>query len=126
MIGNNIGAPVGTNRSILSVYSAVPAQSVLVDGQPVLWENGQEAGWRTATTPVSIPAMSSITVTVELSGPIDAGGGYSLSTRPQPLVLPEMHDLLVRSVDGDELVAADETATVPRRVEANADPADGD
>lgn len=121
VVGNVVGEPVGTNRSLLSVYSAVPVQSVMLDGQPVLWENGREAGWSTATAAVSIPSSSSITVTLELGGNITADGGYTLSTRPQPLVLPETHDLLVTSVDGDELVAEDEVATVPERYEVEAE-----
>jgi hypothetical protein len=117
VIGNAVGEPPGSNRSLVSVYSALPVLSASLDGSPLPLEPGREEGWITSRAPVTVPAGGSRTITLELSGRLDLRDGYSLVTRPQPLVAPERHDLVVTTTDGEALVTVDDVATTARRIE---------
>lgn len=105
VIGNLIGQPPGTSRSIVSFYTALPVVSVSRDGEPLAFVPGQEQGWNTAMTPISLQPDGSTTIVLAVAGQLDLTSGYALSTRPQPMALPEQHDFLVVSTAGDELVA---------------------
>jgi len=120
VLGNLVGEPPGTNEALVSVYTAVPATSAALDtGEPLLVETGRERGWMTSRATVTIPAGGSRTITLQLAGRLDLPPeGYSLLTRPQPLVASEQHDLLVTSTDGDILAEASGRATSPLRIES--------
>ena len=45
VVGNYTGDPLGTNRTLLSLYSALPLQSATVDGKRIVMRSGEEAGW---------------------------------------------------------------------------------
>lgn len=114
VIGNLINEPSGTNRSIVSFYTALAVLSATRDGEPLSLVTGREQGWNTALTPVSLPPGGSTTIVLAVGGQLNLTSGYALSTRPQPIVLPEQDDLLVVSTSGDELVVVQQVATAPR------------
>lgn len=116
VIGNLIDQPRGTSRSIVSFYTALPVLSASRDGEPLTLVPGREQGWRTAMAPVSLPPGGSTTIVLTLAGQLNLTSGYALSTRPQPMVLPEQHDFLVLSTEGDELVAVQQAESGQQRV----------
>lgn len=118
--GNTVGEPSGTNHSLVTVYTALPVTPATLDGQPLPVESGNEQGWLISSAYVSTPAGSSTTIELQVAGSPDVSDGYVLSTRPQPLLAPEHHDIAVRSTDGDLLAVSDEVATTPRRIDAMA------
>jgi Protein of unknown function (DUF4012) len=118
VVGNAVGEPAGTNRSLVSVYTALPVVSASRDGEPLVIETGREQGWITSRALVTIPPGASTTVTLDLAGPLDIPDGYSLSTRPQPLVAPERHDIVVTSAEGEQLAVFNSVATERRRLDS--------
>ena len=114
VIGNLVGQPPGTNQALISFYTALNPVSVERDGQPVSVETGREAGWNTARTSVDLPAGASTTFVVKLVGALDPAAGYSLFTRPQPLVLPEQWDVSVVSTTGDQVLTIQGPQTEPQ------------
>jgi hypothetical protein len=119
VLDNAVGLPPGTNRALVTIYTALPVQSTSLDGQPVSFETGREQGWITSLVPVTLPPGGSQTITLEVTGTLDLHAGYRLSTRPQPLVAPEHHALHVTSTDGDRLVDVDRVATEPQLIVRN-------
>ena len=125
VIGNYTGEDPGTNRTLLSLYSALPVESATVarlarmtesDGGPFEVEPGTEAGWFISSTFLAIPPGESVTVTYRLSGILPLPDGYTLAVRPQPIVANEMQHLRVVSTDGATLVEESGPATEPRVV----------
>jgi hypothetical protein len=49
VLGNTVGAPVGSNRMRLSVYSAMPTTKVVLDGEPMAMEFDTAFGWYVAS-----------------------------------------------------------------------------
>ena len=68
VIGNAVGLPEGTNRTWLSVYTALPMVAAQVDGVPDGMQTSDVFGWHVATRFVNIPAGSSVIVTLTLQG----------------------------------------------------------
>lgn len=118
VIGNLINQPAGTSRSLVSFYTALPVLSASHDGEPLTLVEGREQGWNTAMAPVTLPPGGSTTIVLALGGQLNLASGYTLSTRPQPIVLPEQHDLLVISTAGNELVALQQAESAPRILRA--------
>ena len=100
VVGNATGDARGTNRTLLSLYSALPLRSASVDGRPIVMRAGEEAGWIVNSAFLGIPPGGSITVTVEYGGTLDLPAGYTLAVRPQPIVLPEQQTIEVTGSDG--------------------------
>jgi hypothetical protein len=88
VIGNEIGAPIGTNRTLLSVYTAGSATAVTVSGEAVPFVSGTESGWSVVDQFVILAAGDSTTMTVSSEAYLDLTDGYELVAHPQPLVLP--------------------------------------
>jgi hypothetical protein len=105
VVGNATGDARGTNRTLLSLYSALPLRSASVDGEPIVMTDGEEAGWTVNSAFLGIPPGGSITVTVEYAGVLALPDGYTLAVRPQPLVIPEQQTIRVSSSDGETLIA---------------------
>jgi hypothetical protein len=84
VIGNLVGAPLGTNRTMLSVYSALGIDSMTIDGEPVDMQLEPELGMNVATVFLNVAPGESALVEVSLSG-VRARGVYELAYRPQPL-----------------------------------------
>jgi len=105
-VGNLVGLPRGTNRMMLSVYSALPARAIGLDGRAVTID-GRTAeiaptttfGWRTAAIWIDVPAGATRVVTVELAGTLgtsggaDNGGDGTVVVRHQALPIPQHYDI---------------------------------
>ena len=119
MIGNYTGDAPGTNRVLVSLYSALPVESASVrepDGSTSEFrvEVGAEAGWTTGSAFLVIPPGKSLTLTYQLAGTVPLDDGYSLAVRPQPMVIDEQLDVSVLDTNGAPLVAFDGPSTQPR------------
>ena len=120
--GNYTGEPIGTNRTLLSLYTPLDVldATVALDGDdptPFTLDDGTEAGWNVASGFVAIPPGESVVVTIQLAGVIEQPTEPTLVVRPMPMVLPERHRIAVRSTDGTSLVAFD--GVIDRTTEFN-------
>ncbi len=126
VIGDVTDDDPGTNRTLLSLYSALPIKSATVSAStgtgsegaaepaPFEFDVGTEAGWLVGSGSVVIPPGESVTVTYELAGTLPLAGGYTLAVRPQPIVVDELQRLHVTSTDGVTLIDESGPATQPR------------
>jgi len=89
VIGNAFGLPLGTNRMLLSIYTALDPGAETVAGEPVELVNGEVFGWNVSRRFLDVPPGESRTVTLTVSGYLPSPD-RPLVTRLQPLVrLPE-------------------------------------
>lgn len=72
VIGNYIDEPPGTNRLMVVLYSRFAPDSAILDGEPVSSSIGVEAGYVVSRWFVLLPPGSSKTLTVSISGMLDA------------------------------------------------------
>ena len=86
VIGNEIGIPDGTNRTWLSVYTALPMISVQVDGKPDGMQTSTAFGWQVAARFVDIPAGATVTVVLTLQGSLPEADVLPFVQRVQALV----------------------------------------
>jgi hypothetical protein len=126
VIGDVTDDDPGTNRTLLSLYSALPIKSATVSAStgtgsegaaepaPFEFDVGTEAGWLVGSGSVVIPPGESVTVTYELAGTLPLPDGYTLAVRPQPIVVDELQRLHVTSADGVTLIDESGPATQPR------------
>ena len=84
VIGNLVGLPDGTNRTWLSVYTALPMVGVQVDGVPDGMETSQVFGWNVSSRFVNVPPGGTVTLTLTLQGTL-ANPDEPLATRVQAL-----------------------------------------
>ncbi len=103
VIGNIIGLPTGTNRTLLSVYSPLSFDSVTIDGTTVGATTQTELGWNVYSLSLDLAPGQTRTVTLTFRGTV-ATGGYSLVVRPQPLAHPDNVHI---AVNGDAAVTFD-------------------
>lgn len=117
VIGNYTDDPVGTNRTRMSIYSALPIVSAVVNGDAVSTRSGSEEGWIVNSLTLAIAPGDSVEVAIEFEGwlasaaEFDQGGAHRLVTFTQPLVLDEARSITVNDVGGRELVVAAGTST---------------
>lgn len=116
VVGNYTGDALGTNRTLLSLYSALPMEAATVDGKRISMRSGTEAGWIVNSTQLGIPAGGTVTIVADFAGELDPGSGYALTLRPQPIVVPERRTVEVASTDGDVLVRESGIADGPERL----------
>lgn len=91
----------GENRTWLSVYSPLELNGALLDGQPLSMEAEDELGFRVYSAFVTIPPQSSVSVELDVSGPVDPdGSNYRLHVRSQVLPNPERVSVSARFADG--------------------------
>lgn len=109
VLANVTGEPLGTNRMIIALYTALPVDRAELDGQPVSIEVGEELGWRVALLNLSVPAGQTATVVLHLVGQV-ADPGLVTVLSP-PLAQPDAVTVRVRG-HGDEL---NRTGPLPRR-----------
>jgi len=119
VIGNYTGDAPGTNRVLVSLYSALPVTSAAArtpDGDLTEFrvEVGAEAGWATGSAFVVVPPGESITLVYELAGALVLDDGYSLAVRPQPMVIDEQLAVSVVDTEGRMLAGHDGPSTQPR------------
>ena len=84
VIGNSRGLPPGTNRSLLSVYTALPVQSATLDGTPIGVQVGSLFDWNAATASVDIPPGATRTVILTVAGTLPSSEEVDVVTRVQP------------------------------------------
>jgi hypothetical protein len=116
VIGNYTGDPTGTNRVLVSLYSALPVTSASVrnpDGDPTEFQVqvGTEAGWLTGSAFIVVPPGESVTLVYELTGTVPLEDGYSLAVRPQPMVIDEQLSVSVVDTEGGVLLGHDGPST---------------
>jgi hypothetical protein len=119
VLGNYTGDVAGTNRILVSLYSALPVESASVerpDGSTADFqvEVGTEAGWLTGSTFLVVPSGESVTLTYRLAGDLQLDDGYSLALRPQPMVIDELLAVSVVDTDSRPLVSFDGPSVQPR------------
>lgn len=84
VIGNLVDLPKGTNRTWLSVYTALPMVDVEVDGVDDGMQTERVFGWNVASRFVEIPPGQTVSVTLMLDGQL-VDGDAPLVTAVQPL-----------------------------------------
>jgi hypothetical protein len=104
VVQNATGDARGTNRTLLSLYSALELQEVTVEGRRISMRTETENGWIVNSAQLGIPPGGSITVVAAYAGTLELPDGYSLAVRPQPIVVPERQTIEVTSTDGSVLV----------------------
>lgn len=117
VIDNYVGDPLGTNRTLVSFYTALPAVGATLDGEPIEFEAGREAGWRTSTTQLVIPPGESRTLSLTVAGSLpsasdeaeqadgtDETATYELVVRSQPLSTDAVYDIEVTDPNGLPLI----------------------
>lgn len=83
------GLPSGTSKTWLSLYSPLALTSVTVDGKPVTFSGPtEEDGVYAYSGFVVTPPSSTVKVVAKLAGRV-APGGYTMTTRLQPLANPQ-------------------------------------
>lgn len=113
VIGNIVGLPVGTNRTLLSIYSPLAYSSVSLDGVPIGVTSQTELGWNVYSLFLDIAPGEERVLALTLSGQV-APGGYQLVVRPQPLALPDFVSIAVDN-------GVTWSGTITRRTVLNAD-----
>lgn len=87
VIGNLINAPNGTNRTWVTVYSALPPVGVRLNGVDVGATFGTEAGYFTTSVIIENAAGGESTLEVDLEGSLEADE-YELALTLPPTVAP--------------------------------------
>lgn len=105
IIGNSVGLPPGTNRSYVSLYSALELEAARVDGQPASMQSERELERNVYSTFVSIPPGETVTIELDLVGSID-GRRYDLDLAQQVMVRADQAEITVE-VAGDDALSAD-------------------
>ncbi len=75
--------PPGTNRTLLTVYSALEYNSATLDGDPTSLTTDTELGWNAFTLQLDLAPGETRTIVLTLAGKV--ANNYSLVVRPQPL-----------------------------------------
>lgn len=113
VVQNSTGDALGTNRTLLSLYSALPLVDVRVGGRPIVMTSAGEAGWIVNSSFLGIEPGGSVVVVARFEGQLEFPDGYTLARRPQPMVIPEVEQIDVSSADGSSLIAHDGVADRP-------------
>jgi hypothetical protein len=89
VIGNEVNLPWGTNRTWLSVYTALPMSAVEIDGEPSGMQTASVFGWNVASKFIDIPPGATVTVVLTVTGTL-ADPTAPLVRRTQPLTVPPL------------------------------------
>lgn len=101
VIGNNRGAPVGTNYATVSVYSPHTFTSAVVDGEELAVANVTDLGLQVWDSPIiSVPPGGRVVIELELLGGLDLRDGYHFEYIPQPVANPDRFDADVKVSNG--------------------------
>jgi hypothetical protein len=108
------GLPPGTNYTWLSVYSPLALTGATSDGRTMAFAAGiPEVGLLAYSAYVTVPAMSTVSIQVELDGDIAAGSVYRDTIRLQPLANPSTVDVSVAPIPGWRPVHGSQASWVP-------------
>lgn len=88
VIGNQVGAPVGTSRLQVMLYSALPVIGFRIDGEPAGFTSGTEQGYVVTSTFIDIAPGATVQMALDVGGSIDPAAEYRLVTRMPPAVGP--------------------------------------
>lgn len=99
VIANAIDAPLGTNQTLLSIFTALPTSQLTVDGASVAGPMNLEGGYFVTDVLVLVPPGETRTVRLGVSGRFDAADGYSLLVRSPPAVGSTPIDIDLTVVD---------------------------
>lgn len=86
VIKNLVGLPVGANRTWVSIYSRLPVEQARLDGAPISFTPGLEAGLFVASTIVVLESGETAQLEFDMAGPLDVADGYRLEVRSPPVV----------------------------------------
>ncbi len=92
VIGNAQDEPLGTNRTLLSLYTGLGVDATSVAGAGVPFGSYEEYGFRRAALFVEVPAGGRTEVVFDLSGTVSLGidaDGYTVQVRSPALVFPD-------------------------------------
>ena len=106
VIGNRVGLPTGTNRTVLDVYTRLGVDAAQLDGVDVAPYTNSEFGYNVHTTVVEIPPGETAVMELELSGDLGRAA-YELIYRPQPLPNPDALIVDARTSGGDKIFEFD-------------------
>lgn len=106
VIGSIVGLPLGTNRSIVDVFTTLEVDGATLDGEPFDPTRGAELSHNVYTRRIDIPSGETAVLEYELSGTLGAGR-YELVYRPQPLPNPDRLSVEATGADGDLLFTFD-------------------
>lgn len=112
VLGNKLGDPFGSNRTIVDVFTTGMLQRAAIDDTDVGVAFSSEAGLNVATTYTTVLSGDRAVVTMTFSGSLD-DGVYRLVVQPQALATPERLAVVIRSADGQPLVP-EGSALTPR------------
>lgn len=107
VVGNEFEMPLGTNRTLVSMYTRLPVDEVRLDGEPVLFDTGVEAGYVVTSIFVVLDSQQTRALSVDLSGSVDLTEGYRLSLHSPPTANPTVVSADVAVVDGTGAVIAE-------------------
>jgi hypothetical protein len=106
VIGNRVGLPRGTNRTLLTLYSPHDIVEYRLDGRAVDLLTQREFGWNATPFFIDVPPGSSRVIEVVLAGEI-APGPYRLAYRPQPMPRPDRVSIEVTTTSGRRVASHD-------------------
>jgi len=105
LASNDQGFESGTNRMLLSLYTALPVTSARLDGVEVPLQAENEFGRAVYSTVVTIPANDFATLDLRLAGRVDLSNGYEVTLGAQPTVTPDQVSWHISTSTGDKLDA---------------------
>jgi len=101
VVGNERGAPRGTNLATLALHTRLQVASATVDGTPALLGHDTEAGapvWDTSL--LAVPPGGDLTLRAEVQADLDLRAGYRIRLVPQGTVAPDAIRVSVRLAHG--------------------------
>ena len=99
VIGGNSNPP-GTNRMLLSTWSALDLESATVDGRATEVETQLDGSLRISSFVLSVPPGATVTVRYRFRGVVRAGSDYQLDVYRQPGVRPDATTVRVEGASG--------------------------
>jgi hypothetical protein len=101
VIGPGYPRPLGTNQTMMVLYSALDVVDATIDGDPLSMPTaGAEYGYRTARAYVGVSPGQTCEVVVELRGTLLLSDTYRLAIRSHPAVRPFPHTVVVHGSSG--------------------------
>ena len=98
-VGNAVGLPRGTNRMMISVYSALRASAmsldhaaVTIDGHYASVDGALTFGWHTAELWIDVEPGTTRVVTMRFAGSLDPAS-TDIVVHPQPMAIPQRYDV---------------------------------
>lgn len=82
VIGNVVGLPAGTNRTLFTLYSARTVRVAMLDGVPLSMTPGQERSWNTSSSFIDLAPGQSRTLKVTLDGSNELAAGPPVIVAP--------------------------------------------